>query len=223
MKTKTAHAVFLFVFSNLISFKIYIIACLTLDFKSLTVNILLLLEIKMKQKIRILSALALAVLASGCSTVDNHLSKHVEKEPTLGSLKWSSNDSKIYLRTMYVQADFNENGDKRLFADYDYTMESSPCTTISKYSPRTNIYSFQHKGESLSFECRPYFNYDKPDERRLYLLGSTRDCEDRQFDYKIPVLDSGENTLEMCNKIHPEASEKIQQRYQDWLKAGVFK
>lgn len=177
----------------------------------------------MKHKIKIISALAIAALSAGCSSIDNHLARHVEKEPTLGSLKWSTNDSKIYLRTMYVQADFNENGDKRLFADYDYTMESSPCTTISKYSPRTNIYSFQHKGESLSFECRPYFSYDRPDERRLYLLGSTRDCEDRQFDYKIVVVDSGENTLAMCDKLHPEASEKIETRYKDWLKAGVFK
>lgn len=177
----------------------------------------------MKQKIRIFSALAIALLATGCTSIDNHLAQHVEKEPTLGSLKWSSNDYKIYLRTMYVQADFNENGDKRLFADYDYTMESSPCTTISKYSPRTNIYSFQNKGEALTFECRPYFGYDQPDSRRLYLLGSTRDCADRQFDYKIAVVDSGENTLSVCDKQHPEASEKVQQRYKDWLKAGVFK
>lgn len=177
----------------------------------------------MKQKIRIFSALAIALLATGCSSIDNHLAQHVEKEPTLGSLKWSSNDYKIYLRTMYVQADFNENGDKRLFADYDYTMESSPCTTISKYSPRTNIYSFQHKGEALTFECRPYFGYDQPDSRRLYLLGSPRDCQDRQFDYKIAVVDSGQDTLAVCDKLHPEASEKVQQRYRNWLKSGVFK
>lgn len=177
----------------------------------------------MKQTIKIFSALAIALLGAGCSSIDNHLAQHVEKEPTLGSLKWSTNDYKIYLRTMYVQADFNENGDKRLFADYDYTMESSPCTTISKYSPRTNIYSFQNKGETLTFECRAYFNYDQPDARRLYLLGSQKDCEDRQFDYKIAVVDSGQDNLAVCDKLHPEASEKVQHRYKDWLKAGVFK
>ncbi len=174
-------------------------------------------------KLKIISAICLAIMATGCSTVDNHFSSHVEKEPTLGSLKWSTNDTKVYLRTMYVQADFNADGSRRLFNEYDYKMETSPCTAITKYSPRTNIYTIQHEKETLSFECRPYFGYEQPDLRRLYLLGSTRDCDDRTWDYQFPVLDSSENSVAMCNKKDKSLSKKIEDRYQKWKEAGIFR
>lgn len=177
----------------------------------------------MSLKLKTISALCFAILASGCSTVQNHFASHVEKEPTLGSLKWSTNESKIYLRTMYVQADFNADGTRRLFNEYDYRSETSPCTAFTKYSPRTNLFTVQHEKQYLTFECRPYFGYDQPDMRRLYLLGSSIDCEDRTWDYQVPVLDSGENAYAMCNKKDTSYSKEIEKRYQIWKDAGIFK
>lgn len=175
----------------------------------------------MRVSLKIITALSLATLATGCSTVENHFASHVEKEPTLGSLKWSTNEAKVYLRTMYVQADFNADGTRRLFNEYDYKMETSPCTAFTKYSPRTNIFTVQHDKESLSFECRPYFGYDQPDLRRLYLLGSTRDCEDRTWDYQVPVLDSAKDAFAMCKD--QNYIQKIEDRYQKWKDSGVFR
>jgi len=178
----------------------------------------------MKQKLKIFSVLTLAVIAAGCSSVTNHFASHVEKEPTLNGLKWSTNESKVYLRTMYVQADFQENGQKREFKDYDYTQETSPCTAIKKYSPRTNVYTIEHDKKTLSFECRPYFSYDQPDLRRLYLLGSTRDCDDRTWDYQAPMVDSFLDVKMLCRKnSKKDYKQEIESTYKDWVKLGILK
>ncbi len=167
------------------------------------------------KKIAILSALSLGFLIQGCSNI------HIEKEPTLNNIKWSVVDKKVYLRTMYVQADFKENGQKRTFKDYDFRTESAPCTVIQQYSPRTNIYTITNEKETLSFECRPYFGYDQPDLRRLYLLGSTKDCEDRPWDYHAPFINSFENVLEMCDKKDKSYIQKIETRYQNWKDSSI--
>lgn len=178
----------------------------------------------MKQSVKIFSMMTLAILASGCSSISNHFASHVEKEPTLNGLKWSSNESKVYLRTMYVQADFKTDGSRRDFQDYDFTKESAPCTVIKKYSPRTNLYTFEHDKKTISFECRPYFSYDQPDLRRLYLIGSEKDCSDRTWDYQAPVLDSYTDVRNVCNTVKQTQYQiDVQKNYSDWLNAGVFR
>lgn len=171
------------------------------------------------KKIFILTAISLTVFMSGCSNV------RTEKEPTLNDIKWSMSDKKIYLRTMYVQSDFKENGEKRTFNDYDFKSESSPCTVFREYSPRTNVYTIHQEKESMHFECRPYFGYDQPDIKRLYLLGSKKDCEDRTWDYKAPALDPDEfgfvDVLTMCStKEKTKYNEYIETKYDKWFKSN---
>lgn len=169
------------------------------------------------RKVFTLSAIAMSVFLSGCGSIQS------EREPTLNSIKLSPFDKKVYLRTMYVQADFKTTGEKRVFNDYDFTKENAPCTVFKEYSPRTNIYTVQQDEDSLHFECRPYFGYDKPDIRRLYLLGSTKDCEDRTWDYKAPAIDPDKNgfveVLSMCNLPNKtKYNEHIESKYNKWFK-----
>lgn len=169
------------------------------------------------KKIFILTSLSLSLLIGGCSNV------HIEREPTLNNIKWSTVDKKVYLRTMYVQADFKENGEKRNFNDYDFKTESSPCTVLKEYSPRTNVYTIQQDKESIHFECRPYFGYYEPDVRRLYLLGSQRDCEDRTWDYIAPAINPDENgfvhVLGMCQANQKTKYNKyVEDKYNKWFK-----
>lgn len=161
------------------------------------------------KKTLLLTSLSTFLFLQGCSSVV------VEKEPTLNSIKWSIDAKKTYLRTMYVQSDFNISGEKRLFKDYDFRTETSPCTVMQKYSPRTNIYTMKSEKDHLSFECRSYFGSETPDQRRLYLLGSTVDCEDRPWDYQAPYINSLENVLGMCKNKKPLNKEK-ENLYKQW-------
>ncbi len=169
------------------------------------------------KKIATLTFIGITSIMAGCSSV------HVEKEPTLNSIKWSLEDKKVYLRTMYVQADFKENGDRRTFNDYDFRTETSPCTVIKQYSPRTYVYTIEKDKETLNFECRPYFGYEKPDLRRLYLIGSTKDCEDRTWDYKAPVVNFDKkgfvDVKSMCKlPKRTHYNDSIEKRYVEWFK-----
>lgn len=160
------------------------------------------------KKVLLLAGIS-ALFLQGCMSV------HVEKEPTLNSIKWSVDSKKVYLRTLYVQSDFNVKGEKRTFKDYDFRTETAPCTVVQQYSPRTNIYTIKSNSDKLSFECRPYFGNETPDHRRLYLLGSSIDCEDRQWDYHAPFINSLENVLGMCENKKPTSNEK-EKIYEQW-------
>ena len=154
---------------------------------------------------------AVLIGLSGCSSVV------VDKEPSLNSLKWSDG-KKVYLKTLYVKSDFKTDGTKRTFNDYDFTKENAPCTVFREYSPRSYLYSVKQDKQSITFECRSYYGYDTPDERRLYLIGSMKDCEDRTWDYKAQVLDDFSNTKAMCN--YPKRTKEnteIENLYKSWF------
>lgn len=164
-------------------------------------------------KIKTIIALGITALLAGCSGI------HVDKEPSLTSLQFS-NGKKVYMKTLYVKSDFKENGVKRNFYEYDFTKENSPCTVLREYSPRTYLYTVEKDKQSITFECRPYYDYDMPDERRLYLIGSMKDCQDRTWDYKAQVLnDLSKNTKAMCNyPKRTKANDDTEQLYKEWFK-----
>ena len=148
---------------------------------------------------------------AGCSGIV------VDREPSLSSLKWSDG-KKVYLKTLYVKSDFKTDGTKRTFNEYDFTKESSPCTVLREYSPRSYLYTVEKDKKSITFECRAYYGYDAPDERRLYLIGSMKDCQDRTWDYKAQVLDNYVNTKAMCN--YPKRTKEnndIESLYKSWF------
>lgn len=168
------------------------------------------------KKIIALLAIALSTGLVGCSGIN------VEKEPSLTNLKWS-NGKKVYMKTLYVQSDFKTDGSKRNFYEYDFTKESAPCTVLREYSPRNYLYTVGEKEDTLTFECRPYYGYELPNERRLYLLGSVKDCQDRTWDYKAPVLNSFESTLNMCNlPKRTLQNDTIESRYRAWFNKKSF-
>ncbi len=115
--------------------------------------------------------------------------------------KFKSVKFMIYEGTLLTELDYKSADTLRSFEDYDFTVESSPCTVLGDYydakDDNNTIYTVKVGEKDFRFMCRSV-NGMKEDNRRLYMLGSVHDCLNRSFDYSKSHIDDYKYFGSMC-------------------------
>lgn len=118
-----------------------------------------------------------AVLLSGCSAIKQGQLYYADTMPTAASVQ-AAGGSQVFNGSLYLGGDFNADGSPRTFAQYDFVTESAPCTVLGE-SKGQGYYSMVKDGQELTFECRSRRNGSMSPEARLFLIGSSIDCESK--------------------------------------------
>jgi len=99
----------------------------------------------------------------------------------LSSVKYLVSDG-----TLVAEFDYVNSEQLKAFEDYDFTVESAPCTVLGDYYSSTDdnntVYTVKVESKDFRFMCRAVVGM-KENERRLYMVGSVYDCMSRPFDF----------------------------------------
>ncbi len=149
--------------------------------------------------------IASSTFLSGCSSfISNYAKLYPEQKPTFESIS-QSNGKQIYKNTVFYKEDFKSDGTLKNINDYNYALESSPCTVLENKYVEQGLYDRQYyivKKDNKDFKFVCQFNNSKytRDERRLYLVGSFEECKSRTFDYNVSILNGEIKSLgKQCN------------------------
>ena len=104
--------------------------------------------------------------------------------------------------TLVSKLDYISSTELKPFEDYDFTVESAPCTVLGdNYTEKdaTNtIYSIVIDEQKFQFMCRQVVGMKDPEFRRLYMLGSNYDCLSRPFDFTQSEIEEYKKLGDLC-------------------------
>lgn len=127
--------------------------------------------------------------------------------------KFSSVQYTVFKKTLFTQYDYKPDESIKAFEEYDFTVESAPCTAIGEsYSvddDDNTIYTIEVSNKSFQFMCRKVAKMDGKEMRRLYLIGSAYDCVSRSFDYSTSPVEQYRALGESCKKENRESVQKV--------------
>lgn len=107
----------------------------------------------------------------------------------------------VHEGTLIAAFDYVDKTTLRKFEDYDFTVESAPCSVLGDYytpeDDNNTVYTIKVGEKGFTFMCRAV-NTMKDDHRRLYMLGSVYDCMSRPFDYNTSELPEYQYFGSMC-------------------------
>lgn len=172
----------------------------------------------MRSKIGIFSVV-MAVMASALGGCANHeAGGYIGSEPTLKAVQAAPDQKLVYRETLYTLSDFQPDGKLKSFTDYDFTVETAPCTVLGgSYSVKTlqreESYSVRGSdGIAHTFICR---NVGAPGEFRLMLGGSTVDCESRRWRPEHSMLSVERKRTSQCLQMGARTAhnDEVEARY----------
>lgn len=103
--------------------------------------------------------------------------------------------------TLVAEFDYVNPEKLKTFEDYDFTVESAPCTVLGDYysadDDNNTIYTVKVESKDFKFMCRTVVGM-KDNERRLYMVGSVYDCMSRPFDFSQSTIDDYKYFGSMC-------------------------
>lgn len=140
----------------------------------------------------------LVVVLSGCATPSG--------EPSLQDVMESSRGFVVYNKTGYFESDFRDGGILRTIKEYDYAVESSPCTVLGEVyvalQYNDGFYRVSDKeGRALIFQCRR-MSFDHK-VNRLFLVGSAADCSTRTRNYGSTFFSGSRHYAKFCSQKQP--------------------
>lgn len=114
----------------------------------------------------------------------------------LGGVKYLVNDG-----TLIAEFDYVSPEQLKVFEDYDFTVESAPCTVLGDYysadDDNNTVYTVKVESKDFRFMCRSVVGM-KETERRLYMIGSVYDCMSRPFDFSQSKVEDYKHFGAMC-------------------------
>lgn len=117
----------------------------------------------------------------------------------------------IHEGTLLSDFDYVDQKTLKTFEDYDFTVESSPCTVLGDYYSSTDdnntIYTVKIGDKDFKFMCRSVVGMQE-NERRLYMLGSVYDCLNRSFDYSRSNIEDYKYFGSMCKDENRQVYQK---------------
>lgn len=127
----------------------------------------------------------------------------------------------IHEGTLLAEFDYSNPETLKTFEEYDFTVESAPCTVLGSYydsqDDNNTIYTIKVGDKDFKFMCRSVSGM-KPTERRLYMLGSVHDCITRPFNYSNSNIDDYKYFGSMCE----DSNRKSYQRKVDYSYLELF-
>ena len=159
----------------------------------------------------------------GCSSFESPQ----EVEPTLSSVQSSKDSVQLYKRTAYLESDFKQDGTLRKFNEYDYSVESSPCTVLpgAKVRPKNQDVFYTLKTEKngqnveFLFECRARLSSRPAAEHRLFLIGSYADCKTRAWNYKDSLMTEYRQISNTCANVGYtfKGNEEVEKKWHNFI------
>jgi len=122
--------------------------------------------------------IAAVVMLGGCAG-----GYYSDVPPTVDSVE-AAGGVQIYKGTAYLPSDFKPSGELRAFGDYDFMVESAPCTAAGNgLNPGANdsaAFILRHPdiggGSDFVYSCRSSLPHKRGN--RLLMVGSAYDCAD---------------------------------------------
>jgi len=118
----------------------------------------------------------------------------------------------IHEGTIIAEFDYANVDTLRNFEDYDFTIESAPCSVLGDYytasDDNNTVYTIKVGDKDFRFMCRAVSGMDN-EKRRLYMLGSVYDCMSRPFNFSDSELAEYQYFGSMCEKTNREKFAKI--------------
>lgn len=114
-----------------------------------------------------------------------------------------SNNENV-LKTDYFENDYNSQGNLKSILEYDYSVESSHCGVIPelKLAMKDTLYKVELEKEDKKaeflFECRMTYINTMEKQRRLFLIGSYADCNNRSWNYSGSILPEYRKIANTC-------------------------
>lgn len=136
---------------------------------------------------QVLVALVLVLLV-GCSSFGGG-GYYSDVAPTVESVS-EAGGVQVYGGTAYLASDFKPSGELRAFGDYDFMVESAPCTVLPVYRPGDEWFKV---GGGL-YQCRANIS----DGKRLLLAGSPPDCDSRTWDMRMSLMPTSRKAGYLC-------------------------
>lgn len=130
----------------------------------------------MKTALTVAVTTAIALL-SGCSAIQQGDLYSSAVMPTAQTVAEAGGQQR-FNSTLFITADFKEDGTQRTFSEYNFATESAPCTVLGdgyKGPSMTNnstFYKVEKGSEEFLFNCRAAGS----GAMRLFLIGSSADC-----------------------------------------------
>lgn len=113
-------------------------------------------------------AVAMITLISACSSVD-----YANNQPSLSD--FHNKDSVSYQNTQYFKSDLKEGGTLKVFSDYNFEVESAPCTVLGiDYGTAQQNGEWEFDVNNNTYVCKLSGGRDKG--RRLFLVGTELEC-----------------------------------------------
>ena len=128
--------------------------------------------------------IAAAVMLGGCAG-----GYYSDVPPTVDSVD-AAGGVQIYKGTAYLSSDFKADGSLRAFGDYDFMVESAPCTVLPIYRWWDEWFVVDVE----LYQCRANI----ADGKRLLLAGSAPDCDSRTWDMRMSLMPTSKKAGHLC-------------------------